>query len=106
MSQILKQSDIETACEIARAWGEEDAWSDIRPRCFLYYAPDSPQERAYLAGYEAATELIYHLTGARTVRQLGITSERPAETWHDLEDRYYDTETRLRPSNHRRNRSR
>ena len=75
MSQILPQNNEDQVYGVAESWGHEDALEGIRPRAYLYYAPNSPQEIAYLHGYQAATELLFDLTGIRTARQLGIHNE-------------------------------
>lgn len=87
MPLLFCHSTINTACAIAELWGEEDALEDIRPRAAAFYVPDSPQWRAYYAGYQRGVEFLFRLTGRYTATQLGLVTERPREALADMEER-------------------
>lgn len=85
MCSVLPESSVDAACDLAHAWGLEDALEGLRPRAADYFCLDTPQWTAYAEGYQAGIELLFRLTGRRSARQVGIVTERPHDFLTDEE---------------------
>lgn len=85
MSSVLPESIVDAACDLAHAWGLEDALEGLRPRPADYFWQDTPQWTAYAEGYQAGIELLFRLTGSRSAQQMGIVTERPLDFLTDEE---------------------
>lgn len=91
MGSVLPESSVAT-CDLAHAWGLEDALEGLRPRAADYFWSDTPQWTAYAEGYQAGIELLFRLTGSRSARQVGIATAPSGHPPHDFltdeEDRH------------------
>lgn len=51
MCSVLSEPSVDAACDLAHAWGLEDALVGLDNNAAAYYIPDSPEWHAYAVGY-------------------------------------------------------